>query len=117
MGGPVQLSDAELVARCRQGDAAAWHELVERFLRYVYAIVAGGFRLLPRPPEAWVRAAQELPAARAALDDLVARAEADVRLREEVLADLEGALRREGFEPDRRNVAALRARLGGEPTT
>jgi RNA polymerase sigma-70 factor (ECF subfamily) len=38
-------SDAELVARCRAGDAAAWNELVERFSRYVYAICSQGFRL------------------------------------------------------------------------
>jgi hypothetical protein len=75
--------------------------------------IARLLRELPCPPEAWIRAAQELPAARAALDGLVARAEADVRVREEILADLEAALRREGFEPSRQNVAALRARLGG----
>jgi RNA polymerase sigma factor (sigma-70 family) len=39
------LSDAQLVARCRDGDAAAWNELVERFSRYVYAIATQGFRL------------------------------------------------------------------------
>jgi RNA polymerase sigma factor (sigma-70 family) len=39
------LSDAELVARCRTGDGAAWNELVERFSRYVYAISAQAFRL------------------------------------------------------------------------
>jgi RNA polymerase sigma factor (sigma-70 family) len=39
------LSDAELVARCRAGDEAAWAELVERFSRYVYAIAVQGFRL------------------------------------------------------------------------
>jgi len=38
-------SDAELVARCRAGDTAAWNELVERFSRYVYAICTQGFRL------------------------------------------------------------------------
>ena len=38
-------SDADLVARCRGGDAAAWNELVERFSRYVYAICSQGFRL------------------------------------------------------------------------
>jgi RNA polymerase sigma factor (sigma-70 family) len=43
--GAVPLSDAELVARCRQGDAAAWSELVERFSRYVYSIAVRGFRL------------------------------------------------------------------------
>jgi RNA polymerase sigma factor (sigma-70 family) len=45
VGGLAALSDAELVGRCRGGDPAAWHELVERFSRYVYAIVARGFRL------------------------------------------------------------------------
>jgi RNA polymerase sigma factor (sigma-70 family) len=39
------LSDAQLVARCRDGDQGAWRELVERFSRYVYAIVGQGFRL------------------------------------------------------------------------
>ena len=68
-------------------------------------------RELPRPPEAWIRAAQELPAARAALDGLVERALADAELRRTVLADLGAALREEGVEPDRRSVASLRARL------
>ncbi len=39
------LTDAQLVARCRAGDEAAWRELVERFSRYVYAISVQGFRL------------------------------------------------------------------------
>ena len=39
------LTDAELVARCREGDESAWRELVERFSRYVYAIAVQGFRL------------------------------------------------------------------------
>jgi RNA polymerase sigma factor (sigma-70 family) len=38
-------SDAEVVARCRAGDASAWNELVERFSRYVYAICVQAFRL------------------------------------------------------------------------
>src|SRR5437764_5558066 len=38
-------TDAQLVARCRAGDQAAWNELVERFSRYVYAIAVQGFRL------------------------------------------------------------------------
>ena len=38
-------SDAELVQRCRGGDQAAWHALVERFSRYVYAIATQGFGL------------------------------------------------------------------------
>ena len=38
-------ADAELVARCRNGDQVAWSALVERYSRYVYAIVVRGFRL------------------------------------------------------------------------
>jgi RNA polymerase sigma factor (sigma-70 family) len=41
----VVLSDAELVARCREGDDDAWRELVERFSRYVYAIAVQAYRL------------------------------------------------------------------------
>lgn len=41
------LSDADLVARCRAGDADAWSELVERYARYVHAIVTQGFRFSP----------------------------------------------------------------------
>jgi RNA polymerase sigma factor (sigma-70 family) len=39
------IPDAQLVARCRAGDEAAWNELVERFSRYVYAIAVQAFRL------------------------------------------------------------------------
>ena len=39
------LSDAQLVGRCRLGEAAAWNELVERFSRYVYAIAVRAYRL------------------------------------------------------------------------
>jgi RNA polymerase sigma factor (sigma-70 family) len=38
------LTDAELVARCRDGDQQGWNELVERFSRYVHAIASQGFR-------------------------------------------------------------------------
>jgi len=41
----AELSDARLVARCREGDGDAWRELVERFSRYVYAIAIQAFRL------------------------------------------------------------------------
>jgi RNA polymerase sigma factor (sigma-70 family) len=40
---PVASSDAELVARCRAGEEAAWDELVERFANYVYAISVRAF--------------------------------------------------------------------------
>lgn len=36
---------AGIVARCREGDQAAWSELVERFSRYVYAIAVHGHGL------------------------------------------------------------------------
>jgi hypothetical protein len=66
---------------------------------------------LPPAPEAWVRAAQELPAARAGLDEIVARAEADAAFRAIVLEDLEAALRAEGYEPASPLVDELRRRL------
>ncbi|MGE5272238.1 MAG: hypothetical protein ACM3QU_00480 [Verrucomicrobiota bacterium] len=68
-------------------------------------------RRLPPAPEGWVRAAQELPAARAALDGLVARAEADAELRRRILADLQAALAAEGIEPSSALLADLRTRL------
>lgn len=42
---PAALGDGELVARCRAGDEEAWHELVQRFSRYVYAICVQAYRL------------------------------------------------------------------------
>lgn len=45
MGMRVELTDAQLVARCRTGDQEAWRELVERFSRYVYAIAVQAFKL------------------------------------------------------------------------
>jgi hypothetical protein len=68
-------------------------------------------RRLPPAPEAWVRAAQELPLARRGLDDLVRRAEEDAEFRTRLVADLEAALREEGVEPDPQLVEALRRRF------
>ena len=68
-------------------------------------------RRLPPAPEEWVRAAQELPTARAALDGLVARAEADAELRRRILADLEAAMAAQGVEPSSALLAELRTRL------
>ena len=68
-------------------------------------------RRLPPAPEGWVKAAQELPTARAALDGLVARAEADAELRQRILADLEAAVAAEGVEPSSALLAELRTRL------
>jgi hypothetical protein len=68
-------------------------------------------RALPPAPEGWVRAAQELPLARAELDEIVARAEADAAFRARLVADLEAALEAEGYERDPVVVEALRARF------
>jgi hypothetical protein len=67
--------------------------------------------LLPPAPHAWVQAAQELPRARAQLDGLVARAEADAADRAQVLADLEAALDAAGVAPRPAVVESLRRRL------
>ena len=48
--------------------------------------------LLKPPPVAWVEAAAQLPALRAVMDDLVARAERDAAFRAALVADLEAAL-------------------------
>ena len=47
----TDLTDAQLVGRCRGGDAAAWNELVERFSRYVYAIAVRAYRLAEHDAE------------------------------------------------------------------
>jgi hypothetical protein len=74
--------------------------------------IAQLLRLLPPAPEGWTQAAQELPQARAAMNDIVARAEADGEYRARVVADLEAALQAEGVEAAPSAVAALRLRLG-----
>jgi hypothetical protein len=68
-------------------------------------------RALPPAPEAWVRAAQELPFALAGLDEIVARAEADGEFRARLISDLEGALAAEGYERDPIVVEELRIRF------
>jgi hypothetical protein len=67
--------------------------------------------VLPPAPEAWVRAAQELPFARTELDVIVARAEADADFRRALIADLEQTLAREGYEPERLPLEELRRRF------
>jgi len=68
-------------------------------------------RILRPAPTGWMRAAQELPAARRTFDEIVTRAEADQAFRSALVADLEQALAAEGYEPDRRIVDGLRERL------
>ena len=79
--------------------------------RYDEERIAALLRLLPPAPEAWVTAAQELPVARAGLDDLVARARADAEFRQRAIADLEAALESAGVEPRPALVRSLRDRL------
>jgi RNA polymerase sigma factor (sigma-70 family) len=62
----VELTDAQLVARCRSGDQSAWNELVERFSRYVYAITIQAFKLPAHDAddvfqEVFTRAYEHLP--------------------------------------------------------
>ena len=71
-------------------------------------------RLLRPAPTGWVRAAQELPAARRTFDEIVVRAEADAAFRTALLADLEQALAAEGYEPDRRVLDEIRVRLDSD---
>ena len=66
---------------------------------------------LPPPPDGWVRAAQELPAARRGIDDIVDRAVADLAYRERVVANLESALAEAGIEPSPPLVEELRERF------
>jgi hypothetical protein len=68
-------------------------------------------RSLPPAPEAWVEAAQELALAQGRLDDIVARAEADLAFRDALVANLEEALRLEGYEPETLPLDELRRRL------
>ena len=68
-------------------------------------------RTLPVPPQAWVKAAQEIPLARRGLDDIVERARADQAFRDALIADLETALENAGYDTDRALTEAVRERL------
>ena len=61
-----------------------------------------------------MKAAQELPTARAALNELLARAEADAELRRRILNDLEAAVAAEGVERNSALLAELRERLSAQ---
>jgi len=69
--------------------------------------------LLAPAPEGWVRAAQEIPAFRLMLDDIVARAEADADFRRALIADLEAAIAAAGYEPEPRVVEEVRREMRG----
>jgi RNA polymerase sigma factor (sigma-70 family) len=66
MGMRAELTDAQLVARCRDGDHEAWSTLVDRFSRYVYAIAVQAFKLPEHDAEdvfqeVFARAYEHLP--------------------------------------------------------
>ena len=73
--------------------------------------VGNRLRILRPAPRGWVRAAQELPEARSSLDEIVARAEADLAFQAALIADLESALTQAGFEPGPRALEELRKRF------
>jgi hypothetical protein len=79
--------------------------------RYDEERIAELLRALPPAPEGWVQAAQQLPQARAGLDEIVRRAEEDAEYRARLVADLEGALAAEGIQPAPAVLEAVRARL------
>ena len=78
---------------------------------YNEEMLAELLRTLPAAPEAWVKAAQEIPLARRGLDDIVERARADKAFRDALIADLESALEDAGYEPDPALADAVRTRL------
>ena len=70
--------------------------------------------LLPPAPEAWLEAARQLPAARAQIDGIVARAERDAAYRARVVSDLEHALAADGIEPSEALLRELARRLAND---
>lgn len=79
--------------------------------QYTEETLASLLRTLPTPPEAWIKAAQEIPLARRGLDEIVERARADATFREALIEDLERALEGAGYEPDPVLADAVRNRL------
>jgi hypothetical protein len=79
--------------------------------RYDEGRIAELLQTLPPAPAGWVEAAQELPAARREMDDIVARAEADADFRAAVMQDLEAALEAAGYDVAPSMLPELRERL------
>jgi hypothetical protein len=78
---------------------------------YDHVTLARLIAALPPVPDGWVRAAQELPAARRGIDDIVDRAVADAAYRARVVANLESALAEVGLEPTPPLLEELRERF------
>lgn len=66
---------------------------------------------LPPAPEAWVRAAQNLPQARKGVDEIVERAEGDEEYRRRVIEDPKAALEEADVVAHSDAVEILRRRL------
>jgi hypothetical protein len=66
---------------------------------------------LPPAPEAWVRAAQNLPLARKGVDEIVERAEGDEEYRRRVVEDPKAALEEADVVAHSDAVEILRRRL------
>jgi hypothetical protein len=66
---------------------------------------------LPPAPEAWVRAAQEIPRTHSGVDEIVERAEADEDYRRHVVADPEAALEEADVVAHADAVELLRRKL------
>ena len=105
-GSPLPGQAARRTRREESGRGARLEDMA-----YEEERIARLLKALPPAPEGWVRAAQELPRSRRELDEIVARAEADAKFREALIADLESALATEGFEPDERTLDRLRERF------
>ena len=73
--------------------------------------LAALLKMLPPAPEGWVKAAQELPAARREIDEIATRVQEDAEFRAAVTADLEAALEQAGYDVDPSLLPELRERL------
>jgi hypothetical protein len=71
---------------------------------------------LPPAPEAWVRAAQNLPFARDGLEEIVERAEADEDYRRRAIEDPKAVLEEADVVAHADTVEILRRRLDDEQT-
>ena len=86
--------------------------LGDRVTRYDEERLGDLLSALPPAPEAWIRAAQEIPQAKQGVDEIVERAEADEDFRRHVVADPESALEEADVVAHSFTVEMLRRRLG-----
>jgi hypothetical protein len=66
---------------------------------------------LPPAPEAWMKAAKQVPQTRQRLDEIVERAEADEEYRRQVVADPERALEEADVVAHAEMIEIIRRRL------